>query len=459
MWKYGAVVFLVAISFKLLLDHEFPRKPPKFEKDDYFGEGAVHADDETIHDFSISIDPSQLEDLKERVRMGRQRLQAPLEGSNFEFGFNTAYLKNLTETWLKYDWKQHEYFLNTFQHYRTELEGLLLHFTRTSFSPKKNEKKLPIILIHGYPSSFWDFYKVIPILANPGRFGFDFGGKGQIVFDVVVPSIPGFAWSEGPSKQGFGFIECARVYSKLMERLGHKKYFVFGMGDLGVEIATALAHISPDSVWGLQVANPYISPLQDAQVFAESVLTFLAPNLYLDEREQEVILPLDRQISSFLDHFGFFMIQKTRPDSLSVAVNDSPLGLASWLLDRFALGIHRNYTSHPQGWLQNSLTVDELLTEVHIYWLTGTLPHAARFFRNSYEHPLYRETMRASLNISTAVLVLPSTSYTSPRHTLSRRYTNLVRYTIGGKGGDFPALQESRFVAQEIFSFVEELTS
>ncbi|KAK0422729.1 hypothetical protein QR680_007748 [Steinernema hermaphroditum] len=459
MWKYGVVVFFAAVGFKLLLDYEFSRDPPKFEKDDFFGEGAVHADDETIHDFSIAVDPSQLEDLRERVRLGRQRLQMLLEGSNFEFGFNGEYLKNLTDAWLKYDWKQHEYFLNTFQHYRTEIEGLLVHFVRTNYPPKKSEKKLPIILLHGYPSSFWDFYKVIPILANPGRFGFDFGGKGTIVFDVIVPSIPGFAWSERPSKQGFGFVECARAYSKLMERLGHKQYFVFGMGELGVETATALAHFAPQAVRGLQVANPYVSPFQDAQVFVKSLLASFTPKLYLNEKEENVILPLSEQISSFFKHFGYFIVQKARPDSLSVAVNDSPLGLAAWLLDRFALGVNRNFTSHSQGWLQNSLTVDELLTEVHIYWLTGTFPHAARFFKNSYDHPVFQEMMRAPLNTSTAVLILPAASCASPRHLLSHRYKEIVRYTIADKGGDFPALQQPRLVAEEIFSFVEQMTS
>ncbi|TKR95415.1 hypothetical protein L596_009589 [Steinernema carpocapsae] len=401
----------------------------------------IHADDEKIHDFTIAVDRERVEDLKNRVKLGKQRLQKQLEDTDFEFGFSANYLKNLTEAWLKYDWKQHE----------TEIEGLLIHFVRTNYPSKNNEKKIPILLIHGYPSSFWDFYKVIPILANPGRFGFDFGSKGSIVFDVVVPSIPGFGFSEKPQKKGFGFIECARSYAKLMSRLGHKKFFVFGSGELGVETATALTLLAPEAVQGLQVVNPWISPFQDAQIFVKSLISSFVPSLYLGENEKPV------RIADYLDKFSYFWTMKSRPDSLSVAVNDSPLGLAAWLLDRFALGVKENFAKHPQGWLQNSFTVDELLTEVHLYWFTETFPHAARFFKNSYGHPLFEVTIRAPVNTSTAIITLPASSISSPRHLLDHCFRNIVRYTVGNKEGDFAPLRDHRLVAEEIFAFVEEI--
>lgn len=125
------------------------------------------------------------------------------------------YLKNVSESLLKFDWKQHQNFLNTFHHYKTEIEGIGVHFIRSNYPLKAGQKKYPLLLIHGYPSSFWDFYKVIPVLANPSRFGFDFGTTNTIVFDVVVPSIPGFGFSDKPVKPGFGFAECARIFGRV----------------------------------------------------------------------------------------------------------------------------------------------------------------------------------------------------------------------------------------------------
>ena len=142
--------------------------------------------------------------------------------------------------------------------YRTEIEGIDLHFLHHDFPLKKGQIKIPILLIHGFGSSFWDFYKIVPILANPTRFGFDFGSDGkQIVFDVVVPSLPGFGFSDAPSKPGFGAIQAARTLGKLMERLGHEKYFVHGSSVLGSQIASNLALIRPLNVQGIHLTNPH----------------------------------------------------------------------------------------------------------------------------------------------------------------------------------------------------------
>uniref|UniRef100_A0A914QLZ0 AB hydrolase-1 domain-containing protein n=1 Tax=Panagrolaimus davidi TaxID=227884 RepID=A0A914QLZ0_9BILA len=145
-----------------------------------------------------------------------------------------------------------------FQTYLTEFEGIDLHFLRHDFPLKKGQQKIPILLIHGFGSSFWDFYKISPILSNPTRFGYDFGGNGkQIVFDVIVPSLPGFGFSEAPIKPGLSSIQSARIFGKLMERIGHEKYFVHGSNVLGSQIASNLALIRPKNVRGIHLANPF----------------------------------------------------------------------------------------------------------------------------------------------------------------------------------------------------------
>lgn len=174
----------------------------------------MHADDTSIVGFEISIDGPMIEDLKSRIKSGMKRTSNSFK-ENFELGVNSDYLKNISGSLLQFDWRQHQFFLNTFHHYKTEVEGIGVHFLRSNYPLKTGQKKYPLLLLHGYPGSFWDFYKMIPILANPSRYGFDFGTTGTIVFDVIVPSIPGFGFSDKPSRPGFGFVECARVFGRI----------------------------------------------------------------------------------------------------------------------------------------------------------------------------------------------------------------------------------------------------
>lgn len=172
-----------------------------------------------------------------------------------------AYLADLKQVLLKFDWAQHQHFLNTFKQYRTEIEGLKVHFLRVSTPPKdKKTRVIPLLILHGFPGSFWDFFKIIPILSNPSRHGFDFGVDEPIQFDVIVPSLPGFLFSDKPGKQGFNAIATTRILAKLMYRLDLTDYFVHGTEGYGSDLATLLASLYPNRVAGLHVSNPFIRP-------------------------------------------------------------------------------------------------------------------------------------------------------------------------------------------------------
>uniref|UniRef100_A0A914ZB86 Epoxide hydrolase N-terminal domain-containing protein n=1 Tax=Panagrolaimus superbus TaxID=310955 RepID=A0A914ZB86_9BILA len=255
-------IFLIFPYFlwQWFLHYYFPEYlVPKIDADDFFGEGSLRADNEIIRDFEIFVDPKSVMEFKNGIKNGIDRASKSLENINFELGFNVEYLKSLNKSFEDFDWKQHERFLNTFKHYKTEIEGIDLHFLRHDFPLKKGQQKVPILLIHGFGSSFWDFYKIIPILANPSRFGYDFGSEGnQIVFDVIVPSLPGFGFSQAPTKPGLGSIQAGRILGKLMDRLGHEKYFIHGSSALGSQIATNLALIRPKNVRGIHLANPFM---------------------------------------------------------------------------------------------------------------------------------------------------------------------------------------------------------
>ncbi|VDK50890.1 unnamed protein product, partial [Anisakis simplex] len=212
--------------------------------DDFFGSGDVRADERDITQYTIKIDRSAVDNFKENVKLKRAQLVSELEESRnvVQSTESKIYVKDLYKSMLTFDWPQHQYFLNTFAQYRTEIEGLRVHFARIAY-PDSYKRIYPILLIHSWPSTFWEFYKVIPILSNPDRFGFDFGVKTRFAFEVIVPSIPGLAFSDKPSKPGLGIVESARILGKLMEKLGFLSYFVHGHGYIGCNI-------------GLHVGNP-----------------------------------------------------------------------------------------------------------------------------------------------------------------------------------------------------------
>ena len=177
--------------------------------------------------------------------------------------------------------------------FRTEVEGISIHFFRHNFPEKKGQQKVPLLLIHGFGSSSWDFYKVIPILANPSRFGFDFGPDGkQIVFDVIVPSIPGFGFSQAPRKPGLGAIETARIFGKLVKKIGHSNYFVHGSGELGSRLAGILGLLEKN-VMGIHLANPFLDLSEDWLLRAKWELAKIWPSGFEDIKKKDLPRSLD----------------------------------------------------------------------------------------------------------------------------------------------------------------------
>uniref|UniRef100_A0AC35FC49 Epoxide hydrolase n=1 Tax=Panagrolaimus sp. PS1159 TaxID=55785 RepID=A0AC35FC49_9BILA len=362
-----------------------------------------------------------------------------LENINFEFGFNLEYLKSLNKSFEDFNWNQHERFLNTFKHYRTELEGIDLHFLRHDFPLKKGQQKIPILLMHGFGSSFWDFYKIIPVLSNPTRFGYDFGGNGkQIVFDVIVPSLPGFGFSEAPIKPGLGSIQSARIFGKLMERIGHEKYFVHGSSVLGSQIASNLALIRPKNVLGIHLANPFF----DFEANLVAKIKWFSSKI-LKQGFNDLKIP--RNIDSF-----------ERPDTYGLSFASSSFSATCFLFDRWAKGInHPKWKHHPQGGLQSHNTVDELITEAHIFWLSENSANSLRFLHFSENDSFKNDFEKATITIPTGILLTPRTPHITTQFYYSHKFEKIIQFFEAENGGEFVAIENSELLAKEIFSFVE----
>ncbi|RCN32186.1 epoxide hydrolase domain protein [Ancylostoma caninum] len=194
-------------------------------QDAFWGAGEPYKDDSRIEVFKVDFPDEQIDHVKSLL--GTSQLVPPFEDCTLSIARH-SFMKNLSEVMTSFDWKQHQHFLNTFKQYRTEIEGLLIHFLRISLPEEKGKDTIPILLLHGFPGSYWVFFKMIPILTNPVRFGFDFGVRKPFQFEVIVPSLPGFIFSSKPARIGITSTDIARIMAKLMERLSVDRYFVHG---------------------------------------------------------------------------------------------------------------------------------------------------------------------------------------------------------------------------------------
>lgn len=288
----------------------------------------------SIEKFHIAISPFIIDDLRERL--GRARWPDEIENSGWSYGTNKDYLYELCTHWGHgFDWYEQQEYLETFAHYKATIEGFCIHFIHEK---GKGDRRASIMLIHGYPDSFVRYLKIIPLLTAAG-------------FDVVVPSIPGFGFSDRPHQPGMNTELIADLFVRLMtDELGYSRFIVHG-GDWGSSIAEQLAIHHPELLDGIHLLDiPFHS------------LFTLKPEDMTPEEKEYVQAGREWQMTEG----AYAMLQSTKPQTLTYAVNDSPIGLAGWIIEKFY------GWSDIKGNLENSFTKDELLTNLTIYWVTQT---------------------------------------------------------------------------------------
>uniref|UniRef100_A0A0K0G1W2 Epoxide hydrolase n=1 Tax=Strongyloides venezuelensis TaxID=75913 RepID=A0A0K0G1W2_STRVS len=438
--------------FYNFFSHDNDNFPLKFEKDGYFGNDDISKDDEAIKLYKVNINNEDVEELKRRVKESLSSNTISLKGSLSEFGLNSQFIKNVSTNLLSFQWNQHQYFLNTFNHYTTEIEGLKIHFIRKSIEPKPNEISIPLLIIHQFGMSIWDYYKIIPILTNPSRFNFDFGLKKNIIFDVTIPSIPGFGFSDKPMKKNFSFIECGRIFDKLLKRLHIKKYFIHSGGVLANDIAKVMGHYNPRGVRGIHLTNPKISLSGDVYYYVK----YLVSSYFSTLKSELKHVTVSESLINLKKFLSFHIPLITHPDSISRGLQDSPLGFASYLLEYWSIGTRPTTSQkHLDGSLMKHYTLDELLTEVHIYWLTKTITSSFRLYHETFTNPLHEKIINYKLNIPVGISIFQNSLLTSNRYMLENIYTNITRFKDDLKGGEFTMIEQYEKVAEEIFAFVE----
>ena len=380
--------------------------------------------------FRVEVPDAVLSDLGERL--ARTRWPDQIEAYGWRQGAELGAVKRYVAYWADgYDWRSAEAGLNRLSHFTAPAGGLRIHFVHER-SP--HEGATPILIQHGWPGSFFEFHKIIEMLTRPERHG----GEPGDAFHVVAPSLPGYAFSEAPRKPGMHPGAIGELMHGLMhDVLGYRRYAVQG-GDWGALVASAIALTYPESVVGLHL---------NMQGYRAKTGGAARP---LDE-EEKAWLGKAREV--FAEDMAYFAIQGTRPTSLGYGLTDSPAGLLGWFLEKFTAW------TDCDGVLENAVSRDEFLTNLMLYWVTGSIASAARVY---YEHihTGRRGALEAGerVEVPTAMAVFPREILVGPRQWVERAY-NVVRWTEMPRGGHFAAFEQPGLLAADIRAFFRGLSA
>lgn len=389
---------------------------------------AASGDKAGLRPLHVHVPEAQLVDMRKRVAAAKWPTRETVTDASQ--GVQLATMRSLAHYWAtSYDWRKMEAKLNARPQFITEIDGLDIHFTHVR---SKNPNALPIIITHGWPGSIIEQMKVIDPLTNPTAY---YGGTEADAFDVVIPSLPGHGFSAKPTVTGWDPPRIARAWVVLMERLGYKRYAAQG-GDWGNAVTEQIALLKPDGLVGIHTNMPATVPDDIAKALkngdpAPSTLTPDERNAY-------------EQLDDFYKHgLGYAIEMSNRPQTL-YGLEDSPVGLAAWMLDHDARSqamIARVFSGQTEG-----LTRDDVLDNVTLYWLTGTAVSSARLY---WENKLVFFAPKG-VTLPVGVSVFPDEIYAAPKTWAEKAYPKLIHFNKLAKGGHFAAWEQPQEFTMEV---------
>jgi pimeloyl-ACP methyl ester carboxylesterase len=367
---------------------------------------------EDIEPFQIDIRGEQIEDLRDRLRRTRWPDPAPVD--DWSQGVPLAYLQDLSRYWAEsYDWKLRQERLNSFSQYRTDIDGLGVHFVHVR-SPHADA--LPLVVTHGWPGSVVEFLEAIELLTDPPDGGY--------AFHVVAPSLPGYGFSDKPTVTGWGVERTARAWAALMARLGYDRYGAQG-GDWGAMVTTSIGQQDPDHVVGIHLNMVIGFPGSD-----DGEMT---------EQEQAAMASVTAYMNT---DSGYSKQQSTRPQTLGYGLADSPGGQCAWILEKF--WSWSDTAGDPVG----VLGADRILDNVMLYWLPDTGASSARMYWESFSNPPF-----GPVSVPTGASVFPKEIFRASRRWAARQYSDIRYWGEPKVGGHFAAFEQPALFVDEVRNF------
>lgn len=373
-----------------------------------------------IQPFEIHHPEDQLDDLRERLRRTRWPERETVAGTDepWSQGAPLAFVGEVCRYWLEdYDWRRCETRLNSLPQFRTLIDDLGVHFIHVR---SQHPDALPLVLTHGWPGSVVEFLDVIEPLTDPT----DHGGSADQAFHVVVPSLPGFAWSDKPDRPGWGIPRIAAAWEQLMLRLGYDRFVAQG-GDWGSMVTAALGAAHTTHLAGIHLNMPIVIP---------------------DPETMESLTEEEAGALAAFDHYqswdsGYSTQQSTRPQSLAYGLADSPVGQMAWILEKFW-----SWVDH-DGDPREVIDVDRLLDNVMVYWLTNSAGSSARLYWESFKDLDVRE-----VHVPSAISVFPGEIFRTSRRWAEKRFSDLRHFAMLDRGGHFAAFEQPELFVSELRS-------
>ncbi len=369
-----------------------------------------------IASFRVAVDDQELADLADRLAMTRWAEREPVE--DWSQGVPLGYLQQLCEHWAgAYDWRAREARINAFPQFRAQIDGLGIHFLHVRSAVPG---AFPLVMTHGWPGSVLEFLEVIGPLSDPAAHG----GDPSDAFDVVCPSLPGYGFSDKPTRTGWGIERTASAWAQLMGRLGYDRYGAQG-GDWGAAVTSAIATIDRAHVAGIHLNMVNVGPGRDPGELTEIEQTAVASLKYYNEWDS-----------------GYAKEQSTRPQTLGYALVDSPVGQCAWILEKFW-----SWTD-TDGDPVAVLGADRILDNVMWYWLTGSGASSARMYWESFG-----TRSRDPVDVPTGVTLFPKEIVRPSRRWAERRYTNIISWEEAERGGHFAAFEQPGLFVDQVRAF------
>lgn len=403
--------------------------------------------DHAVSAFRIEIPQAQLDDMMDRLK--RTRFPDDFANDNWDYGYNTAYHRQLIDYWInEYDWRDVERRMNELPHFRIDLMGVPLHFIHVR---GKGKNPMPLLIHHGWPWTFWDLRKVIGPLTDPEAHG----GRAEDSFDVVLISLPGYGFSSPLRTTGWNFWRTADLENALMTQiLGYEKYATAG-GDWGALVAQQHGHKYEKDVIGVYTHFPaqmshYLPthPDQPKEVAYDQILGLPAASEYSAEEAGW----FERGKHFVERESGYGEIQLTKPQTLAALVADSPAGQLAWITEkRYFWGLAERGAGTPafeQVWPK-----EDLITTAAVYFLTGTGGTSSRYYWECRGNPWTPSHDRFPVvGVPTAVSIFPGEIYKPPL-TWTRKYFNLKQYRVHEAGGHFAPLEVPELFVDDVRTF------
>lgn len=363
--------------------------------------------------FTIAVPDADIADLK--ARLAATRFPQTVEGAGWDYGTEDAFLRSFVDYWGNhYDWRAAEARLNTFAQFTEVIDGELVHFVHVK---GRGETNVPVLLTNGWPSNFVELLPLVPLLTEP---------IDGVAFDVVIPSLPGYGFSGQPRKPGMNMSRVAPLWAELMTRLNYPRFLISG-SDMGSGVEMALVRDFPQRLIGAHYVNVFSGLPRPEQATPE---------------EQAYFQTVD--MLNFSEG-AYALLHGTKPATLAVGLNDSPAGLASWVLEKY------HFWGDTGGDITNAFELEDLATILSVYWFTQTIGSSVRLYKEAFaDSTLLIKPPRHEVPHA---VMLPPADFPAPRAWGERHLWNIVRWTELSCGGHFPALEAPEAMAHDIRAF------